>query len=219
MKAKCLIISILAICIDNYTISAQQWNLEPGIGLGVKIPSDWDDRRGGFGIRLGLSYDFANNWSVGAGYETYGTGNFWSEELPTESEGNMDIFEFNQTNSNLWMVHTRYFLDTKNSDTAFLFGIAMGIQNFKREINVNDTERLSLSKFTVAPELGFGLNDFIIAFRWYPKQKISGLEIVDLNDGRRKVFEPVSFSLITLQITYSLQLSKNTKNPNQLNSR
>jgi len=208
MKAKYLFIAILAICIDNYVISAQEWNLEPGIGLGVKIPSNWDDRRGGFGVRLGLSYDFVNNWSVGAGYETYGTGNFWSGDLPTTSEGNTDIFEFNQTNSNLWMVHTRYFLDTKNPDTSFLFGIAVGIQNFKREINVNDIDRLSQSEFTVAPEIGFTIDDFIMAFRWYPKQNIPGFDTVDLDDGRRKIFQPVSFSLITLQITYSLQLSK-----------
>ena len=165
MKAKCILILTFVICIDNYVISAQEWNLEPGVGLGVKIPSDWDDRRGGFGVRLCISYEFLNKWSVGAAYETYGTGHFWSGDLPTISEGNTDIFEFNQTNSNLWMLHTRYFLDTKKSDTSFLFGIAFGIQNFKREINVNDIDRLSQSEFTVAPELGFGLDDFIIAFR------------------------------------------------------
>jgi len=157
---------------------------------------------------LGLAYEFNDNWSISLAYQTFGTGTFWSEGNPNFSDDTTDFFEFNKTNSNLWQLNSRYFFNSYKADASFLVGVALGIQGIKRDINVNDISSISKSVFTIAPEFGYSINNFVIALRWHPRQETPAFETIDQSDGRRKEFEPVKFSLVTLHVTYSLRLSK-----------
>lgn len=208
MKEIFQVFIIVFFCISHHIICAQQWSLEPGIGLGLKIPSDWEDRRGGFGLHLGASYYNGKKWSVSVEYQTYGTGTFWSGDLPDISSGATDIFGFNKTNASLYMLNPRYFLNSSLAENSVLFGLAVGVQQIKREIDVNDRKNISRAVFTFAPEVGYKINQMIMALRWYPTQESPGFEAVDKIDNRRKIFVPVRFSFITFHITYSICLLK-----------
>lgn len=208
MKPFTRIVLVFFFCLGYQSSSAQDWSLDTGLGLGLKVPSGWDERRGGFGLHLGLSHTLNTKWSLSFAYQTYGTGFFWSPDGPTLSESDTDFFEFNETNSNLWMLNPRYFFGSNNSDPSFLVGMAFGIQGIKRAVDVNGIKSISKSVFTIVPEIGYTLDGFILALRWYPGQETPTFEALDQNDGRRKVFEPVRFSLITIHFTYSIKLKK-----------
>lgn len=199
---------LFSLFISYQCVSAQYWSIDAGMGIGLKFPSNSEDRRDGLGLHLGLAYQFNDKWSISLAYQTFGTGTFWSGDFPNFSNDTTDTFEFNKTNSNLWMLNPRYFFNSNKVDTSFLVGLAFGIQQIVRDINVNGQKTLSKSVLTIAPEIGYSIDDVNFALRWYPIQETPAFETTDQRDGRRKVFEPVKFSLVTLHVTYSFKLSK-----------
>ena len=140
-------------------------------------------------------------------YETYAQGRFWTEPAPVFSDATTDIFEIGQLSSNILMLNTRFNLKQASTDGVFV-GLAMGMHQFRTRININDIARISNTQLTLAPEVGFGMNSFDINLRYFPPNASPEFDQVDQSNSRTIVYRARNLSMLTVQLTYSIPITK-----------